>query len=293
MTYLDFIRSNKRLALFGPMLTFHSAFGQTFFISLFVPYILTEFSLTNTGFGLIYSGSTLASAGLLMLTGQLIDRHDLKWYSASVAIGLGISALLMSLSFSLWILAPALIGMRLFGQGLAFHTAQATMARYFEALRGKALSISTLGMPLAEAVLPSLFAFLIVVAGWRNSWLIVGGLSIFFLLPVLILLLRTLETHPANLTAGKDGFKDEEIHWNRRKVLNDIRFFFILPATLLTPFMLTGLFLFQLTLAGSKGWTVETIAAAFIAFAAGKVIFSLLVGPLIDRYSAKKSFHGY
>jgi MFS family permease len=290
MTYFDFIRTNKRLAAFGPVLTFHSAFGQTFFISLFVPFFLTEFGLTNTTFGFIYSGATLTSALLMMLTGQLIDRYDLKWYSGAVAIGLGLSALIMSVAFSVWILVPALVGLRLFGQGLTFHTAQSTMARYFGSLRGKALSISGLGMPLGEAVLPSLFAFSIGVVGWRSSWLIIACAAFFIMLPAIILLLWPLETHPARVVQQVTGTADNDVVWKRRHVLRDVRFFFFLPAILLTPFMLTGLFLFQISLAEYKAWSVETIAAAFIAFASSKVIFSLWIGPAIDKYSAKKIF---
>lgn len=289
MTYFDFIRSNKRLSAFGPLLTFHSAFGQTFFISLFVPFFLTEFELTNTTFGFLYSGATLTSALLMMLTGQFIDRYDLKWYSAAVAIGLGLSALLMSVAFSAWILIPALVGLRFFGQGLTFHTAQTTMARYFDTLRGKALSVAALGLPLGEASLPSLFAFIIGMVGWRSSWLIIALSALILFLPALILLLRPMETHPARVVTQIAG-SDDDIIWKRRHVLRDARFYFFLPAILLTPFMLTGLFLFQLNLAEYKSWSVETIAAAFIAFASFKVIFSLWVGPAIDKYSAKKIF---
>ncbi|MFU8860889.1 MAG: MFS transporter [Cyclonatronaceae bacterium] len=290
MTYFEFIRSNKRLSAFGPVLTFHSAFGQTFFISLFVPFFLAEFDLTNTTFGFLYSGATLASALLIMMTGQLIDRYDLKWYSSAVAIGLGLSALLMSVAFSAWILIPGLVGLRFFGQGLTFHTAQSTMARYFDTLRGKALSVSALGLPFGEATLPSLFAFIIGMAGWRGSWLIIAVSAFILFLPALLLLLRPMETRPDRVVSQIAGTGDDDIIWKRRHVLRDVRFYFFLPAILLTPFMLTGLFLFQISLAEYKSWSVETIAAAFIAFASLKVIFSLWVGPAIDKYSAKKIF---
>jgi MFS family permease len=303
MNYIEFVRNNKRLATFGPVLTFHSSFGQTFFISLFVPSFIAEFALNNTSFGFIYSGATLTSALLIMFTGQIIDRVDLKWYSAAVAVGLGISALLMSGAFTVWIMAAGLVGMRLFGQGLTFHTAQTTMARYFGALRGKALSVSSLGLPLGEAILPTLFAFTIGLAGWRTSWFLISLLAFVFFLPAMLLLLRTIETRPEivaarnhsgeteqKATATIDGDSGEEIYWTRRTVLRDVRFFFFLPAILVSPFLLTGFFLFQVSLASYKGWAVETIAAAFVAFAAARVIFSLWVGPAIDRYSAKRIF---
>jgi MFS family permease len=291
MTYLDFIRQHTRLALFGPLLSFFSNFGQTFFISLFLPFFLAEFTLSNASFGGLYSAATLGSALTLMWVGQFIDRYDLKLYSALVAVGLSSAALLMSASATVWMLFLALFGLRLFGQGLAVHTAQTTMARYFFAIRGKALSVSALGLPLGEAILPTLGALSIAYLGWRGSWLAVGLLVLVVLLPLLQILLKTLETHPERWTQRQSEESQAPSHsWNRRQVLRDPRFYCVLPASLLSPFLLTGLFLYQLILADHKGWPVEVMAGAFAVFAGARVVCSLTVGPLIDRWSARRLF---
>ncbi|SDM22905.1 Predicted arabinose efflux permease, MFS family [Geoalkalibacter ferrihydriticus] len=291
MTYFEFIRQHPRLALFGPVLSFFSNFGQTFFISLFLPFFLTEFGLTNASFGGLYSAATLGGALTLMWVGQLIDRYDLKLFSALVAFGIAAAALLMSASTSVWMLFIALFGLRLFGQGLANHTAQTTMARYFFAIRGKALSVSALGLPLGEAILPSLGAFCIAYLGWRGSWLAIGVLVLVVLVPLLQVLLKSLETHPARW-AESHSVQEQipQASWTRRQVLRDPRFFCILPASLLSPFLLTGLFLYQLILADYKGWSVEVMAGAFVVFAGARVVCSLTVGPLIDRFTARRLF---
>ncbi|HDR46683.1 MAG TPA: MFS transporter [Geoalkalibacter subterraneus] len=291
MTYIEFIRQNPRLALFGPLFSFFSNFGQTFFLSLFLPLLIAEFNLTNASFGGIYSAATLSGALTLMWIGQYIDRYDLKHFSVLVALGLAGAALLMSATVSVWMLFLALFGLRLFGQGLANHTAQTTMARYFVTVRGKALSVSALGLPLGEAILPSLGAFFISWLGWRGSWLAIGVLILIVLVPLQWRLLGSLETHP-ELWAKKqnDSTAGAEKKWNRRGVLRDSRFYFILPATLLSPFLLTGLFLYQMVLADHKGWSMEVMASAFVFFAAARVVCSLSVGPLIDRFSARRLF---
>jgi len=69
-----------------------------------------------------------------------------------------------------------------------------------------------------------------------------------------------------------------------RAIAADWRFQLIVPASLMGPFMMTGLFFHQLAIAESKGWTLELLAASFPAFAAATVASSLLTGGLVDRW---------
>ena len=79
----------------------------------------------------------------------------------------------------------SLILLRLAGQGLSSHTAQTTMARYYDRERGKALSISGLGYPLGEAVLPSIIAGLLLVFHWRATWALIAAVIGFIFIPIL------------------------------------------------------------------------------------------------------------
>lgn len=291
MNYFEFLSRYRRLVLFGVALVFFSSFGQTFFISLFVPGILEDFSLSNARFGMIYSLATLASGITLFFVGTGIDTMPLKKYALLVAAGLAISALVLGFSKGIIMLVVGLYGLRLFGQGLCTHTAQTAMGRYFTSLRGKALSIASQGFTLGEALLPVTFVFLIGWMGWRNGWLL-AGLIIAVALPVVILL--TLRKNPADsaepvlkVAVGSNG---GEPFWRRSMVLRDPRFYLMLPGILLSPFLLTGLFLYQTQLAGYKSWDIEWLASAFVAFAAARSLFALISGQLTDRYTACRIF---
>ena len=61
------------------------------------------------------------------------------------------------------------------------HTATSTIARYFEKSRGRALSITWLGLSLAEFILPLLIVFLLTIIEWRNIWLSISILVILIL----------------------------------------------------------------------------------------------------------------
>ncbi|MFO7799678.1 MFS transporter [Rhodohalobacter sp.] len=285
MTYLTFVRKERRLLTFAVSFTFFSSFGQTFLLSLFVPYFLTAFDLSNASFGTLYSLATLTSALALPYLGQWIDRIPLRNYSMYVASGLLVAAILMSISWHVAMLFVALIFLRLAGQGLSGHTAQATMARIYDRDRGKALSISALGYPIGEAILPSLIAFMMVYMHWRTVWGFVAGLIALFFIPVLWSLIRNEST-----TVEKSEEDVGTTRENYSKVFSDRRTFYTIPAILIPPFWVTGLFLYQVSAAGDMGWTAAVVASAFVAFAISRIVSGLLSGPMIDRFSAQTLF---
>lgn len=288
MTYLAFVRKERRLLSFAVSLTFFSSFGQTFLLSLFVPYFLIAFDLSNASFGLLYSAATLTGAFLLPWLGQWIDRIPLRQYSMYIAMGLFVASVLMAISWHISIMFVSLMLLRLSGQGLSVHTAQATMARYFDKERGKALSISALGYPLGEALFPSAIAAGLLVFHWRTTWGIIAAVIAFFFIPVLWFLIRKEKTIELDETSEKKGTPTAKE--NYKAIFNDPRTLYFIPAILMPPFWVTGLFLYQVAAAESLGWTAALIASTFIAFALFRILFGLISGPLIDRFSAQRLF---
>ena len=292
MSYLVFALKERKLLSFGLSLTFFSSFGQTFLISLFVPFFLSSFDLSNAAFGSLYSAATLISAVALPWLGQWIDRLPLRWYSMAVAAGLALAAFVMSVSWNAGVLFIGLLLLRLAGQGLSGHTAQTTMARYYDSERGKALSISSLGYPIGEAALPVLITGLLAVLHWRTTWALIALVITGILIPVLYYLAGRKSPSDVTTESSEAALSGSSIE-NYREIISDPRFFYFLPAVLSPPFWITGLFLYQVTVAEELGWTAALIASAFIAFAITRILFSLVTGPLVDRFSAKKLFPYY
>lgn len=287
MTYLAFALKERKLLSFAVSLTFFSSFGQTFLIALFVPFFLSTFSLTNASFGTLYSIATLVSAFTLPYLGQWIDRIPLRQYSILVAIGLLTSAILMAISWHVIVLFISLIMLRLTGQGLSGHTAQTTMARFYDHQRGKALSISSLGFPLGEAIFPLAIAGLLAVFHWRVTWGIISALILCVMIPLIYLLVNKSETVSEKDEERKREYSTKESY---KIIFNHPKLLYILPATLLPPFWATGLFLYQVSFADQLGWSAAVIASAFIAFAACRIGMGLISGPLVDRFTAHKMF---
>ncbi len=286
--YLQFVLKERRLLSFGLTFTFFSSFGQTFLISLFVPYFLSNFNLSNTAFGSLYSLATLSSAISLPFLGKWIDRLPLKRFSLMVAMGLMLAAFTVSIAWHVAILFVGLLMLRLAGQGLSGHTAQTAMAKFYNYQRGKALSIASLGYPMGEAVLPLIIAALIPLMGWRGAW---GGISIVIGLLLIPFVLKILGGDmDAHTTPDPDEADARDDAADYRMVLTDKRFYLLLPAVLLPAFWVTGLFLYQVSIAGELGWTATLIASAFTAHALARILSSLSVGPAIDAFSARQLF---
>ncbi len=101
-------------------MTFWSSPGQTFFISLFSGEIRAELNLSDGEFGGIYSMATLLSAIIMVWSGALVDRVDLKKFSIIAVLGLGIGCGLMSVSVGIITLFIGVFMLRQMGQGLMF-----------------------------------------------------------------------------------------------------------------------------------------------------------------------------
>ena len=295
-SWLELVRRHRNLIGFGFMLTFFSSFGQTFLVSIYVPEILQDFEISNARFGSVYAAATLFSALCLPWLGRYIDLLDLKKFSWLVVGGMVASLLIFSQAYQVIWLAVGLWGIRLFGQGLMSHTAITSMGRYFEAERGKAISIASLGHPAGSALLPLLVTLVIGLVGWRYS-LLASAVCVALLLPLLIsCLLRNQETAPPAAPTStteqeerKAGSKDKSPP-SYRKIMSSKAFWLIAPGTLAVPFLNTSFFFYQIALAEAKGWSTEWVAGSFIAYALAKALSTIMAGQLIDRYSAIKTF---
>ena len=287
MLPLSFLRANGRLIGFGFFMNFCSSTGQTFFISLFGGELRGAFDLTHASFGTIYAVATFASAATIVWAGRLIDRLPLALYATAVLTGLAAVSLLTAAVWSVATLIVALYGLRLFGQGLASHAAGTTMGRYFEAERGRALSVAVLGHSAGDFMLPLLVVAGLVAMGWREVWL-VSGLVLLALTPLVFVLLKGHGARDDVLRARRAVAATSGGDSTLGMALRDPGLWLRLPALLAPSAIFTGLIFHQVHLAESKGWSLTLIAGSFTVFAVATVAATVAAGPLIDRLSARR-----
>lgn len=136
MRLTAFLRENAPYLSAGFLLTFGSAFGQTYFISVFAGEIRGEFGLTHAAWGQIYSIGTLISAAVMVWAGAQVDRFRIRATGLAVLLGLAFACLFMAGTPAAWALIPAIFLLRFTGQGMMSHLGAVSMARWFVASRG-------------------------------------------------------------------------------------------------------------------------------------------------------------
>jgi len=283
---LRFIRDNRRWLGFGFLLTFASAFGQTWFISLFAGDIKARFDLSDGGWGLLYTAATLASAGLLFARGGIADRIAPARLAPLMALAFAGVAVAFALAPALWVLGLALVGLRFCGQGMFSHLAMTAMGRWFRARRGRAVSLANLGYPASEALIPPLTVAAVLVLGWQGVWLAVAAMLALALAPALAVLGRDRAAGAAEAASDAPGLHGR--HWTRADMLRHWLFPALLPILLTPGFIGTVVFFHQVHIAQVKGWTLVQMAPGYTVFAAVSVTTALVTGWAVDRFGAHR-----
>ncbi len=290
---LKLIRSEWQLLLFGFLMTFWSSPGQTFLISLFSGEIRAELSLSDGEFAGIYSIATLLSAIVMIWSGSLVDRIDLKKLSIAIVLGLGVGCSLMSVSMNVTTLLLSLFILRQLGQGLMFIVSSTAMVRYLDEHKGKASALASMGYAMAEATMPSMLVALLLWVGWRQSWQVGGLLLVLFMVPAILYLLRGhARRHDHYLDQLSQNSTDDQVpvyrrrQWTRKEVIRDKYFYLFAPGLMSQPLMFTGFIFHQVHLVESKGWSLIGWAALFSIYALVSVGTKLITGISIDRYGA-------
>lgn len=286
MNYLKFLRLNWLFLLAGFLLTFTSSYGQTYFISLFAGEIKADFALSDGQWGGIYTIGTTLSAITMIWAGVLTDRFRVRVLAFGVMMALAAACILMAVNTSWVLLVFVIFALRLTGQGMMSQLGAVAMVRWFEATRGKALSLASMGFAVGQAILPVAFVGLFAVAHWRSLWVLAAGLII-LTIPVIMLLLRRERT-PQSMAdeaqiAGMNG-----VHWTRAQMLRSGLFFLMIPMVVGPSAWGTALFFQQVHLVEVKGWELVAFVALMPIYTVSSVATTFASGWAIDRFGVSR-----
>ena len=278
---IQFVRANAAFLAAGFLLALSSSWGQTYFISLFAAQIMEEINLTDAEWGSLYMVATTASAVVMIYAGTLTDYFRARTILLIVLPGLALACLIMSLNTNALGLVVVIFMLRFFGQGMTAQLATVSMARWFVASRGKALSIASMGFSVGNAVLPFIFVSLLALITWRQSWVLAAVLCL-AAIPVLLRLLRKERT-PQSVADENDVAGMGNRHWTRIEMIRHPLFWLAFPMLIAPPAWGTALFFQQVHFVGVKGWELVAYTALFPAFVAVLVIMTFVSGGIIDR----------
>ncbi|MBQ0805425.1 MAG: MFS transporter [Sulfitobacter sp.] len=286
MVYLQFIRANWLFLLAGFLLTFTSSYGQTYFISLFAGEIKGEFGLSDGQWGGIYTVGTTLSAITMVWAGVLTDRFRVRRLSFWVMIALATACLAMA-TVPNWIaLIFVIYALRLTGQGMMSQLGSVAMVRWFEATRGKALSLSSMGFAAGQAILPVVFVALFASFHWRSLWMLAAAL-VLITMPVMLMLLRQERT-PQSMAETTQRTGMDGLHWTRMQMMRHGLFWLMIPMIIGPAAWGTALFFQQVHLTEVKGWTLVSFVALLPLYTVTSVISTFVSGWAVDRFGVNR-----
>jgi MFS family permease len=286
MEYLRFLRRNWLFLLAGFLLCFTSSYGQTYFISLFAGEIRVDYGLSDGQWGGIYTLGTTLSAITMVWAGVLTDRFRVRVLALGVMLALAAACVAMAVNTSWLLLVGVIYALRLTGQGMMSQLGAVAMVRWFEATRGKALSLSSMGFAAGQAILPVAFVALFAVAHWRSLWLLAAGLVI-VTIPLILLLLRQERT-PQSMADEAQQTGMENRHWTRAQMLRSGLFFLMIPMVLGPSAWGTALFFQQVHLVEVKGWELVAFVALMPIYTVASVAATFTAGWAVDRFGVSR-----
>ncbi|MDR5873511.1 MFS transporter [Vreelandella gomseomensis] len=273
MGYRTLLRDHRSVLSIAFLAMFSSSLGQSFFVGLFQAPLAAHWQLSAGQFGTAYTVVTLAAGCVMLRVGPSIDWVAPRRFAITILLALLAGVALMTLSpwWGLGVLGLGLV--RLCGQGMLTHLGNTLAAREFTTLRGRAMGLASLGIPLGEALLPPLVAATLVWLSWQSFWWLLCAL---LALPWLWLLISA----PWSIAPGNKP-ADHDLQGPRP--FREPRFWALLPLLMSLPITMTGLFIYQAQLTESLDSSLGVYALALAGMGVAKLPGALLGGRWIDK----------
>lgn len=273
MGYRTLLRDHRSVLGIAFLAMFSSSLGQSYFIGLFQAPLSAHLGLSAGQFGTAYAFVTLIAGFCMLRFGPSVDWVNPRRFAASVLILMLVGVVLLTLSPWWWLGVLGLGIVRLCGQGMLTHLGNTLAAREFTTLRGRAIGLANLGIPLGEALLPPLIAATLVWASWNGVWWLLCSALACLWLP--LLLFASWPKAPNNKLTRKAS--------QGPRPFQDKRFWLLMPLLMALPITMTGLFIYQTQLTASLGSTLTVYALALTGMGIAKLPGALLGGRWVDK----------
>ncbi len=165
-------------------------------IAIAAPFIRTEMGLSNLELGLVFSAFAYPYTAMQILGGWLADKFGPRKVLVVLSLIWGLATLLTGFVGSLATLLILRFALG-FGEGGAFPTTTRAFTSWIPITqRGFAQGITHSFARLGGAVTPPLVVFIMLLSGWRESFLVMGVVSLVWTAVYLWVFRDTPEGHP-------------------------------------------------------------------------------------------------
>jgi MFS family permease len=152
-------------------------------LSVAKPDMTAEFALSPTEMGFLFSAFFWSYALFQLVSGWLVDRYDVKWVYAAGFLVWSLATVAMGFfsTFAMFFALRLLLGI---GESVAYPATSRILAEHFpEDRRGFANGLIDAGSKIGPALSTLVGGLVVAQFGWRMLFLVLGVLSLFWLIP--------------------------------------------------------------------------------------------------------------
>ena len=268
-------------------------------VGAFLVPMTEEFAWTRAEFTASRSLGQLIFAVTGILIGARIDKVGGRPFivAGSLVLSLSMFSLGSVRSLEQWLFINGLLlttGSAMLGN----LSVNVTLGKWFVEKRGKAVALAGMGISLAGIVLPPFATVLVDNFGWRQSWRMLGAMSLLMTLPAAFAVRRRPEDyclHPdgysgEDVAAGRGAAarRDYENSMTRAEAMRTSSFYFLVLAFGLFQISITVMLTQTIPLMTDAGYS-RLVASSMISLASVPAFLSKpLWGIMIDRHDPKK-----
>jgi MFS family permease len=271
---------------------------------VFLKPIAAELAGSRFGASLGISVTTAVGAIAAPFVGRALDRMSIKRIMIAGTISIGIGFFLMSRINEIWQFYLTMGTFLGFGMSMMAGLASGKLVtNWFDAKRGTAFGIATVGVSLSGFVMPAIATWLIAEVGWRGGYQVYALSSVAIVVPLVAIF---IVNRPEDLGLRPDGGAQPEAskapdcaaeaHWRTSDVLRERNFWAIAIPFGLALSSLSAVLIHMVPYADDLGISGYR-AAAIYSFAAGagalgKIFFGRLMDLIEARLAILASFGG-
>ncbi len=281
-----------------------SSFALASTLSIFLKPLTADLGISRGVFSLLRSGEGIIGACLAPLIGPFVDRHGGRWLMAAGAAIVGAGYLILGQVESFAQFAAIRLTVVTFGDALmSSMVVNVVIAQWFTRWRGRAFALSSMGVGFAKVCMPLVAASLLLLLGWRQTWVVFGIVTMALLiLPALLVVRRSpreMGLHPDGV-AEAAGAMDSiapgsspartatvEAVWSRAEALRTRAFWLLVVTFGISSMGVTGLNLHVFSYVTDIGHSPVVAASVMSVIASMQLASPLAWGLLAERADAR------
>lgn len=270
--------------------------GQTYAISIFLEYFITDLGISRGLVSTFYTVGTLTASFALPFVGRQIDRRPARVMVAVIAVIFGIACIYMGLVQNAVMLLFGFIGVRMMGQGSLGMVSTYIINQWWVRRRGMMMGLSGVVMSLlGMGMFPSLINWMIPQFGWRMSYMLLGFALIGIMAPIGYLLYRDQPERyglrpDSMVRPGSDDQNAQPVaeeNWTLREARSTSAFWIITAGLSAISMLGTGLMFHMVSIFADNNLSAAAAAAVYVPIAMTNALVNLGGGILVDRISVR------